>query len=81
MSCYCATFRLHFSHARRGRALAAILGKVPSVSGVCVSHFIIIIIGVISIIIIIVIIVVGGGVIRIIIISVNIYSFIYFSEF
>ena len=34
MSCYCATFRLHFNHARRGRALAAISGKVPSVSGV-----------------------------------------------
>ena len=27
-------FRLHFNHARRGRALAAISGKVPSVSGV-----------------------------------------------
>ena len=35
VSCYCATFRLHFNHARRGRALAAISGKVPSVSGVC----------------------------------------------
>ena len=34
VSCYCATFRLHFNHARRGRALAAISGKVPSVSGV-----------------------------------------------
>ena len=34
VSCYCATFRLQFNHARRGRALAAISGKVPSVSGV-----------------------------------------------
>ena len=38
VSCYCATFRLHFNHARRGRALAAISGKVPSVSGVCLQH-------------------------------------------
>ena len=41
VSCYCATFRLHFNHARRGRALAAISGKVPSVSGVwwyCIVH-------------------------------------------
>ena len=30
--------RLHFNHARRGRALAAISGKVPSVSGVCRIH-------------------------------------------
>ena len=34
VSCYCATFRLHFIHAHRGQALAAISGKVPSVSGV-----------------------------------------------
>ena len=39
VSCYCATFRLHFNHARRGRALAAISGKVPSVSGVCRQPF------------------------------------------
>ena len=35
VSCYCATFRLLFNHARRGRALAPISGKVPSMSGVC----------------------------------------------
>ena len=29
----------HFNHARRGRALAAISGKVPSVSGVWNVHF------------------------------------------
>ena len=29
----------HFNHARRGRALAAISGKVPSVSGVCNRHY------------------------------------------
>ena len=28
----------HFNHARRGRALAAISGKVPSVSGVCIEY-------------------------------------------
>ena len=28
----------HFNHARRGRALAAISGKVPSVSGVWVQY-------------------------------------------
>ena len=28
----------HFNHARRGRALAAISGKVPSVSGMCIVH-------------------------------------------
>ena len=37
VSCYCATFRLRFIYARRGRALAAISGKVPSVSGVCIE--------------------------------------------
>ena len=30
----------HFNHARRGRALAAISGKVPSVSGVCVQRLV-----------------------------------------
>ena len=28
----------HFNHARRGRALAAISGKVPGVSGVCYNY-------------------------------------------
>ena len=31
----------HFNHARRGRALAAISGKVPSVSGVCLCYIIV----------------------------------------
>ena len=39
VSCYCATFRLHFNHARRGRALATISGKVPSVSGVWAQYY------------------------------------------